>query len=112
MQHSRCSPGFPRYTSRLHRKNLDVEAIFCCLIGITTGSAVFAQDSTNKAAGGAVVAFLYLSLPAYNFGINDNLGLYIAETHPFHLRMRRPGLFSILFYVFHAARHICLPRWT
>ncbi|KAJ6104336.1 general substrate transporter [Penicillium sp. IBT 18751x] len=69
-------------------------AIFCCLVGITTGSAVFAQDPSNKAAAGAVVAFLYLFSPAYNFGINGNLGLYIAETHPFHLRMRGQACFQ------------------
>ncbi|KAL3442862.1 general substrate transporter [Aspergillus insuetus] len=69
--------------------------IFFCLIGITTGSAVFAQDASNKAAAGAVVAFLYLFSPAYNFGINGNLGLYIAEILPFHLRMRGQACFQL-----------------
>lgn len=70
-------------------------SIFLCLIGITTGSAMFAQDASNKAAGGAVVAFLYLFSPCYNFGLNGNLGLYIAETLPFHLRMRGQALFHL-----------------
>ncbi|KAJ5971401.1 Major facilitator superfamily domain general substrate transporter [Penicillium vulpinum] len=68
-------------------------SMFLCLIDITVGSAVFAQDSSNKAAGGTVVAFLYLFSPCYNFGINGNLGLYIAETLPFHPRMRVQALY-------------------
>lgn len=68
-------------------------SIFFCLVGITTGSAMFSQDASNKAAGGAVVAFLYLFSPCYNFGLNGNLGLYIAETLPYHLRMRGQALF-------------------
>ncbi|GIC86412.1 uncharacterized protein Aud_002783 [Aspergillus udagawae] len=79
-----------------NRKRLFILLWSACFaqIGITTGSAVFAQDSSNKAAGGAVVAFLYLFSPAYNFGINGNLGLYIAETHPVHLRMRDQACFQ------------------
>ncbi|KAJ5193386.1 general substrate transporter [Penicillium cf. viridicatum] len=69
--------------------------IFFCLVGITTGSAMFAQDASNKAAGGVVVAFLYLFSPCYNFGLNGNLGLYIAETLPFHLRMRGQALYHL-----------------
>lgn len=68
--------------------------IFLYLIGISTGSAMFAKDSSNNAAEGIVVAFLYLFSPAYNFGINGNLGLYIAETLPFHLRMRGQAFFQ------------------
>jgi hypothetical protein len=74
--------------------------IFLYLIGNTTGSAMFAKDSSNKAAGGVVVAFLYLFSPVYNFGINGNLGLHIAETLPFHLSMRGQAflqLFSTCF---------------
>lgn len=81
---------FATLPSKLGRRVLFLGSgicIFLCLIGITTGSAMFAKDSSNKAAGGAVVAFLYLFSPAYNLGINGNLGLYIAETLPFHLRM-------------------------
>ncbi|KAL4881055.1 general substrate transporter [Aspergillus karnatakaensis] len=69
--------------------------IFLCLIGITTGSAVFAKDASNKAAAGATVAFLYLFSPAYNFGINGNLGLYIVEILPFHIRMRGQACFQL-----------------
>ncbi|KAJ0418914.1 general substrate transporter [Aspergillus carlsbadensis] len=74
--------------------------IFLCLIGITTGSAVFAQNASNKAAAGAVVAFLYLFSPAYNFGINGNLGLYIAEILPFHLRMGGQACFQLFLTCF------------
>ncbi|KPM43252.1 hypothetical protein AK830_g3325 [Neonectria ditissima] len=69
-------------------------AIFICLVSITTGSAVFANDPTNKAAGGAVVAFLYLFSPAYNLGLNGNLGLYITEILPFSIRMRGQACFQ------------------
>ncbi|KIW05920.1 uncharacterized protein PV09_03113 [Verruconis gallopava] len=69
--------------------------IFICLVAITAGSAVFAGDHANKAAGGAVVAFLYLFSPAYNFGINGNLGLYITEIVPYSHRMRGQALFQL-----------------
>jgi sugar porter (SP) family MFS transporter len=69
--------------------------IFICLVSITAGSAVFASDSSNKAAGGAVVAFLYLFSPAYNLGLNGNLGLYITEVLPFNLRMRGQACFQL-----------------
>lgn len=69
--------------------------IFICLVVITAGSAVFANDHSNKAAGGAVVAFLYLFSPAYNFGLNGNLGLYITEIVPYSHRMRGQALFQL-----------------
>lgn len=61
-------------------------AMWACVISITAGSAMFAKDDTNKAAGYAVVAFLYLFSPAYNSGFNGNLGLYISEICPYSLR--------------------------
>ncbi|KAH7141541.1 general substrate transporter [Dactylonectria estremocensis] len=70
-------------------------AIFICLVSITTGSAVFAKDPSNKAAGGAVVAFLYLFSPAYNLGLNGNLGLYITEILPFSIRMRGQACYQL-----------------
>ncbi|USP81335.1 general substrate transporter [Curvularia clavata] len=69
--------------------------ILICLVSITTGSAMFANDSSNKAAGGAVVAFLYLFSPAYNLGLNGNLGLYITEILPFSLRMQGQACFQL-----------------
>ncbi|KAH8590035.1 general substrate transporter [Bisporella sp. PMI_857] len=69
--------------------------ILICLVSITAGSAEFAKDSNNKAAGGAVVAFLYLFSPAYNFGLNGNLGLYITEVLPFSHRMRGQACFQL-----------------
>ncbi|KFY09917.1 hypothetical protein V491_07900 [Pseudogymnoascus sp. VKM F-3775] len=65
-----------------------LSCIFLCLICITAGSAVFAANPHNKAAGGAVVAFLYLFSPAYNLGLNGNNGLYVTEILTFSLRMR------------------------
>lgn len=70
-------------------------AIFICLVCITAGSAVFANNASNKAAGGAVVAFLYLFSPAYNLGLNGNLGLYITEILPFNMRMRGQACFQL-----------------
>ncbi|KAF2822054.1 general substrate transporter [Ophiobolus disseminans] len=89
---------FATLPQKVGRKPLflvSLSAILVCLISITTGSAVFAKDSTNKAAGGAVVAFLYLFSPAYNLGLNGNLGLYITEILPFSLRMRGQASFQL-----------------
>ena len=63
--------------------------VFSCLVSITAGSAVFAKGSSNEAAGGAVVAFLYLFSPSYN------LDLYITEIMPFNLRMRGQACFQL-----------------
>lgn len=88
---------FATLPRRLGRKVLFLGsgvAIFICLVSITAGSAVFAKDPSNKAAGGAVVAFLYLFSPAYNLGLNGNLGLYVTEILPFNLRMRGQASFQ------------------
>ena len=53
---------------------------------ITAGNAVFANNNDNKTAAYAVVVFLYLFSPAYNFVPNGNLGLYIPEILPYRLR--------------------------
>ncbi|KAH6706411.1 lactose permease [Leptodontidium sp. MPI-SDFR-AT-0119] len=89
---------FATLPQKIGRKPLFLGSLCCiliCLIGITTGSAIFAKDSSNKAAGGAVVAFLYLFSPAYNLGLNGNLGLYITEILPFHLRMRGQACYQL-----------------
>ncbi|KAG9252386.1 general substrate transporter [Emericellopsis atlantica] len=89
---------FATLPEKLGRRTLflgSLSAIFICLVSITAGSAVFANDSSNKAAGGAVVAFLYLFSPAYNFGLNGNLGLYITEILPFNLRMRGQACYQL-----------------
>ncbi|CAG7945237.1 unnamed protein product [Penicillium salamii] len=75
-------------------------SMFLCLVGITTGSAMFAKDPSNQAAGGAVIAFLYLFSPCYNFGVNGNLGLYVTEILPFHLRMTGQALFQFFLTCF------------
>ncbi|TLD10907.1 hypothetical protein PgNI_06553 [Pyricularia grisea] len=71
-------------------------AMWIVVICITAGSAVFASDNSNVAAGYSVVVFLYLFSPAYNFGFNGNLGLYIPEILPYH--MRTSGL-SFFYFV-------------
>lgn len=89
---------FATLPQKLGRRPLFLGSGIClliCLVAITTGSAVFAKDSNNKAAGGAVVAFLYLFSPAYNLGLNGNLGLYIAEILPYHLRMRGQACYQL-----------------
>lgn len=89
---------FATLSEKLGRRTLfigSLSAIFVCLVSITAGSAVFANDSSNKAAGYSVVAFLYLFSPAYNFGLNGNLGLYNAEILPFNLRMRGQACFQL-----------------
>lgn len=72
-----------------------LSCIFLCLVCITAGSAVFASNPNNKAAGSAVVAFLYLFSPAYNLGLNGNNGLYIIEILPFSLRMRGQACYHL-----------------
>ncbi|KAL6352089.1 hypothetical protein LRP88_14531 [Fusarium phalaenopsidis] len=89
---------FATLPQKLGRRTLflcSLAAIFVCLVSITAGSAVFANDPSNKVAGGAVVAFLYLFSPSYNLGLNGNLGLYITEILPFNLRMRGQALYQL-----------------
>ena len=69
-------------------------------ICITAGSAMFAKDNSNKAAAYTVVVFLYLFSPAYNFGFNGNLGLYIPEILPFHLRTKGLSFFYFVQFCF------------
>jgi sugar porter (SP) family MFS transporter len=89
---------FATLPDKLGRRTLfigSLSAIFVCLVSITAGSAVFANDHSNKAAGYSVVAFLYLFSPSYNFGLNGNLGLYNAEILPFKLRMQGQACFQL-----------------
>ncbi|OAL51975.1 lactose permease [Pyrenochaeta sp. DS3sAY3a] len=90
---------FATLPAKVGRRKLFLASLICvfiCLIAITTGSAIFAENPTNKAAGYAVVVFLYLFSPAYNLGLNGNLGLYITEILPFHLRL--PGMAVFQFW--------------
>lgn len=75
-------------------------AMWFIVIAITAGSAVFAKDETNKAAGYSVVVLLYLFSPAYNFGFNGNLGLYIPEILPFHIRTKGLSFFYFVQFCF------------
>ncbi|KAK9455937.1 general substrate transporter [Dipodascopsis uninucleata] len=75
-------------------------AIWVIVISITAGSAVFAKNSNDKAAGYAVVVLLYLFSPAYNFGFNGNLGLYIPEILPFRLRTKGLAFFYFVQFCF------------
>ncbi|KXJ91620.1 general substrate transporter [Microdochium bolleyi] len=80
---------FATLPEKLGRRTLflsSLAAMWVVDICITAGSAEFAKDSNNKAAGYAVVVFLYLFSPAYNLGFNGNLGLYIPEILPYRLR--------------------------
>ncbi|KAH8901726.1 general substrate transporter [Thozetella sp. PMI_491] len=85
----------------------------CCMwivdIAITAGSAEFAKNNDNKAAGYAVVVFLYLFSPAYNLGFNGNLGLYIPEILPFHLRTRGLSLFYFVQFCFMILSNFAVP---
>lgn len=87
---------FATLPAKLGRRTMFLWSIvfmWVTVICITAGSAVFAQDKNNKAAAIAVVVFLYLFSPAYNFGFNGNLGLYIPEILPYHLRTRGLAFF-------------------
>jgi MFS family permease len=87
---------FATLPAKLGRRKLFLMSLFCiwiCDISITVGSAMFQKDNSNKAAGYAVVVFLYLFSPAYNLGFNGNLGLYIPEILPYELRTTGVAVF-------------------
>jgi sugar porter (SP) family MFS transporter len=93
---------FATLPARLGRRMLflwSLALMWVAVICITAGSAVFAKD-TNKAAGYSVVVFLYLFSPAYNLGFNGNLGLYIPEILPFHLRTKGLSFFYFVQFSF------------
>ncbi|KAH7008938.1 lactose permease [Ilyonectria destructans] len=83
--------------------------VFICLVAITTGSAVFAENPSNKSAGYAVVAFIYLFSPAYNLGMIGNLGLYITEILPYNLRLRGMAVFQFWTLGFIALSTFAIP---
>ncbi|KAH7147127.1 lactose permease [Dactylonectria estremocensis] len=83
--------------------------VFICLVAITTGSAVFAENPSNKSAGYAVVAFIYLFSPAYNLGMTGNLGLYITEILPYNLRLRGMAVFQFWTLGFIALSTFAIP---
>lgn len=102
---------FATLPSKFGRRKLFLWAIvlvFCCLIAITTGSAVFAERGA-KSAGYAVVAFIYLFSPAYNLGITGNTGLYITEILPYNLRLRGWAVFQFWNLGFIALNTFAIP---
>ncbi|KUL86934.1 hypothetical protein ZTR_05287 [Talaromyces verruculosus] len=87
---------FATLPAKLGRRTLflcSLCAMWVVDICITAGSAMFAKDPKNKAASYTVVVFLYLISPAYNLGFNGNLGFYIPEILPFHLRTKGLSFF-------------------
>ncbi|KAK3307728.1 general substrate transporter [Chaetomium strumarium] len=84
-------------------------AMWIVVICITAGSAVFAEDNDNKAAAYTVVVFLYLFSPAYNFGFNGNLGLYIPEILPYRLRTRGLAFFYFVQFSFMILSTFAIP---
>jgi sugar porter (SP) family MFS transporter len=94
---------FATLPAKLGRRTLflcSLGAMWVVDICITAGSAMFAKDPTNKAASYTVVVFLYLFSPAYNLGFNGNLGLYIPEILPFHLRTKGLSFFYFVQFCF------------
>lgn len=94
---------FATLPERLGRRVMFLCSLFAMLLvvsSITAGSIMFAKDDTNKAAGYAVVVFLYLFSPAYNFGFNGNLGLYIPEILPFSIRTSGLAFFYLVQFEF------------
>jgi MFS family permease len=77
-------------------------------IAITAGSAEFAKNG-SKAAGYAVVVFLYLFSPAYNLGFNGNLGLYIPEILPYRLRTVGLSFFYFVQFCFMILSNFAVP---
>ncbi|KAM6507167.1 hypothetical protein FALCPG4_018549 [Fusarium falciforme] len=70
---------------------------------------MFAIDPLNKAAGYAVVAFIYLFSPTYNLGLGPNLGLYVTEILPYNLRLRGMGVFQFWNLVFITFSTLVIP---
>jgi len=94
---------FATLPAKLGRRTLflcSLAAMWVVVISITAGSAEFAKDNNNKAAGYAVVVLLYLFSPAYNLGFNGNLGLYIPEILPYRLRTRGLSFFYFVQFSF------------
>lgn len=88
---------FATLTGKVGRHKLflwALAAVSLCLVAITIGTAVFAENPSNKPAGYAVVAFTYLFSPAYNFGMTGNLSLYIMEIVTCHLRLGGMAVFQ------------------
>jgi sugar porter (SP) family MFS transporter len=103
---------FATLPSKLGRRPLFLGAgifVFLCLVAITTGSAVYATDNTNKSAGIAVVAFIYIFSPAYNFGNTGNLTLYFTEILPYTLRLRGTAIFQFWSLGFTALETFAIP---
>lgn len=94
---------FATLPAKLGRRTMflwSLVAMWLVVIGITAGSATFSKDDTNKAAAYSVVVLLYLFSPAYNFGFNGNLGLYIPEILPFTIRTKGLSFFYFVQYCF------------
>ncbi|KAF7713089.1 MFS-type Sugar/inositol transporter [Penicillium ucsense] len=94
---------FATLPAKLGRRTLFLSslcAMWVIFICITAASAMFAQSHANKAAAYTVVVFLYLFSPAYNLGFNGNLGLYIPEILPFHLRTKGLSFFYFVQFCF------------
>lgn len=107
-----CAIYFATLPEKLGRRLMflcSLAAMWIIVICITVGSAMFAKDESNKAAGYSVVVFLYLFSPAYNFGFNGNLGLYIPEILPFFMRTRGLSFFYFVQFCFMILSNFAIP---
>lgn len=103
---------FATLPEKLGRRTLflgSLVAMWAVIIAITAGSAEFDKDGDNKAAGYAVVVFLYLFSPSYNLGFNGNLGLYIPEILPYHLRTLGLSVFYFVQFCFMILSNFAVP---
>ncbi|SPO00779.1 related to hexose transporter protein [Cephalotrichum gorgonifer] len=103
---------FATLPEKLGRRTLflgSLVSMWIVIIAITAGSAEFDKDNDNKAAGYAVVVFLYLFSPAYNLGFNGNLGLYIPEILPYHLRTLGLSVFYFVQFCFMILSNFAVP---
>jgi sugar porter (SP) family MFS transporter len=103
---------FATLPAKLGRRTLflgSLVAMWMIVIAITAGSAEFSKDESNKAAGYAVVVLLYLFSPAYNFGFNGNLGLYIPEILPYRLRTLGLSVFYFVQFCFMILSNFAVP---
>jgi sugar porter (SP) family MFS transporter len=103
---------FATLPAKLGRRTLflgSLVAMWAIVVAITAGSAEFAENDDNKAAGYAVVVLLYLFSPAYNLGFNGNLGLYIPEILPYRLRTLGLSVFYFIQFCFMILSNFAVP---
>ncbi|KAB5518933.1 hypothetical protein GE09DRAFT_1230374 [Coniochaeta sp. 2T2.1] len=67
------------------------------------------RSNLFRASSSITIRFLYLFSPAYNLGFNGNLGLYIPEILPYHLRTLGLSFFYFVQFCFMILSNFAVP---